>query len=139
MTGECFINNVDIWTTYGASLVDSSYENLLLPAPPKELTENKSPLTNGKTVIMPATRKVDEKDVQVSIDITGTSRTNYLSNYSALLTALSGAVAFKVVSLMTIYNFTVKSYVSLSAAVGLTSSILVIRFNEPNPANRTAL
>lgn len=139
MTGECYINNVDIWTTYGAGLVDSSYENLLLPASPKELTENKSPLTNGKDVIMPAVRKIDERDVQISFDIAGTSRESYLSNYNAIVSALSGAVALKVVSLKTVYNFTVKSYVSLSASIGLMSSTLVVRFNEPNPTNRTAL
>jgi len=139
MTGECFINNVDIWTTYGCSLSEGSYENLLLPASPKELTENKSPNNNGKDIIMPVSRKVDERDIQVTFDVSGTSRANYISNLNGLLSALSGAVALKVISLSTVYNLTVKSYVSLSASVGLTSCLLVVRFNEPNPANRTAL
>jgi len=139
MSGECYINNIDIWTAYSARLAEGSFESLLLPASPKELTENKSPNSDGKTVIMPAKRRIDERDVQISFDISGTSRANYLTNYNALLTAIKGAVALKVPALATVYNLTVKNYIALSASVGITSSILVVRFNEPNPANRTAL
>lgn len=138
MTGEWFINNKDAYTNWKATLIEGSYANLLVPAPPKEPVENSSFTTPGVTII-PST-VVDERTVQLIIDIACTSRADFLSKYSSLVSELnSGIVAIKVTALKTIYNMCVVSYMNLSAGTGLKSGKLTVRMREPDPTNRTYL
>jgi len=139
MTGETFINNKDISTYYGARLIETSFDNLLLPAPRKTYVENKSRLDPGKQVFV-SNSQPDERTVQLTFDIVGTSITDYLTKFDALVAELNiGEVALKVVPLKTIYNLYTESYMSLSTGIGITEGKLLVKLNEPNPTDRTAL
>lgn len=139
MTGETFINNKDISTYYGARLIETSFDNLKLPAPRKAYVENKSRLDPGKQVFI-SNPQPDERIVQLTFDIVGTSITDYLTKFDALVAELNiGEVALKVVPLRTIYNLYTESYMSLSTGIGITEGKLLVKLNEPNPTDRTAL
>jgi hypothetical protein len=139
MTGETFINNKDIWTYYSAKLIESSFDNLLLPPPNKEFVSNSSRLTPGKQILVGSIVK-DERSVSVIFAITCASKADYLTKYNALIAELStGMIALKVVPNGLIYNLVVESYAELKSGTGLRSGKLTVRFNEPDPTNRIAL
>ena len=62
MTGELKINNYDAWTNWRCFLEDGSLEKLMLPAPSKPYTENKSRSFAGKQVLI-KNPKPDERDI----------------------------------------------------------------------------
>ena len=137
MQNELYINNKDAWNNWRIRLDAGSYNNLLLPAPNKEFIENKSRLEHGKTVIY-NNPKSDEREIQIIFAITCDSKSDYLSKYNSFVEELSkGKISLRIVSLNTTYNLTYRSCSSLSSGTSLRAGRLTVRFNEPNPMNRT--
>lgn len=138
MTSNLYINNVDAFSSWGVRLVDESYDNLLTPAPRKEPLTYESSDSNGKQV-EPSPYRSD-RTVTLDFDISCSSKDDYLTKFNAFITAIdNGVVAVKVPDLKTIYNLIVESYLPLLSGTGLRNGKLSVRFNEPNPVNRTAL
>lgn len=135
MTEDLYINNKAAFATWGLELDESSYDALLLPAPQKPAIENKSSGQHGKQ-IMPSAY-IDERTVSIVVRINANSRVDYLSKLNSLMTELRGGIiAFRVISLNTVYYLAYESSFELSIAYGMKSGRHSIRFSEPNPNDR---
>lgn len=137
MKGQAYINDKDIYTTWGAVLAKGAYEALLKPAPNKALIENKSRLEHGKRVIINSNIcKTDERDVAISFWIKGTSESDYLAKYESFINEIiSGLIKLKVPALGRVFKFTYldcSSYGDYGSMVGK----LTLKLNEANPKDR---
>lgn len=136
--GDFLINSVSGWTTWKARLVDESYDNLLLPAPRKEAIETKSANANGKQVT--CSDYFDERTVNLIFDLECSSFSDYKTKYAAFVTALNNKVILLTVSdLGLVYKLKADDFTNLVTGSGIRDGKLTVRFNEPNPTDRTTV
>ena len=136
MTGDLYINEKDAWTTWGVSMGVGFLENLLTPPPLKEFVENKSRLQPGKEVIHNSPMW-DERDLNLSIRIEGTTQEEYLQRYAAFTSEFQkGLLVFRVPVIKSTYKLTYKGASKLSLNIGRTFSEITFKFNEPDPSDR---
>lgn len=139
MIGIAFIENKDIYTTYGAKLIGSSFENLLCRPDRKEETENDMISHPGVQVfndnIQPAAKEVD-----LVFLIQGESLSDYLEKYNALQDAIDndkgdGNFRLNVEPLNTTFTLRRKTYTPLDT---LTENVgkLMVTVRELNPKDR---
>lgn len=91
MTGDLTINGNDAYTTWGMSFEDGALSALMTPAPNKELIQNKSRLTHGKSVIT-TNVKVDEREISLPFHIVASSKADFFSKYNSFCSVLAGGV-----------------------------------------------
>lgn len=140
MRGQVYINNKDMYVTWGATLAKGAYEALLKPAPNKVLVQNKSRLNHGKMVIANKdTCKTDERDITFSVWIRGESQMDYLIKYKSFLEEItSGLILLKIPNLDMTFKLT---YLNCSnyGDYGLTMGKLTLKMNEPNSSDRNII
>ena len=138
MEGDFYINNKDAWKTWGANMGDSFLENLLTPPPAKSYVTNKSRAEDGKQVLYNNPR-LDERDVQLTITIEGSTLSEYLQRYESFLNEIAnGEILLKVPILTRVYKLYYSS--SPSQVVGrLGFGKFIFSFNEPNPKDRESI
>lgn len=140
MRGQAYINNKDIFATWGASFANGAYEALLKPAPNKAVIQNKSRLLDGKCIIMNNdVCKTDERDITISFWIVGESQDDYLSKYKAFVEEItSNLVQLKVPALGATFRLV---YLNCSSYgdYGLTKGKLTLKMNEANIKDRNLL
>lgn len=135
---DLIINGFDAFRQWGIRMGDGFLDAIFAPEPMKEFIENKSRLQHGKQVLY-NNPKVDERDVTLVFTLEGSSPDDYLVKYSAFKTELQkGKVEIKVPVLGDqVYRFTYLRSASFGLNIPRTFSKISIKFNEPNPANRT--
>lgn len=135
---DLIINGFDAYRQWGIRMGDGFLDAIFAPEPMKEFIENKSRLQHGKQVLY-NNPKVDERDVTLVFTLEGSSPEDYLVKYSAFKTELQkGKVEIKVPVLGNqVYRFTYLRSASFGLNIPRTFSKISIKFNEPNPANRT--
>lgn len=137
-TGEAYINDADVWTTYSAYFIENSYSNLLKDGDMKEDAYNDARSQPGKQVFSSNPQPKD-RDVEVTLLFKCASRDEYLTKYENLLLVLKNEIRLKIVPLKKVYVLKRVSYLSLDPYNAGSAAKLVIKFNEPNPANRIKL
>lgn len=137
-TGEAYINDADVWTTYSAYFIENSYSNLLKDGDMKEDASNDARSQPGKQVFSSNPQPKD-RDVEVTLLFKCASRDEYLTKYENLLLVLKNEIRLKIVPLKKVYVLKRVSYLSLDPYNAGATAKLVIKFNEPNPANRIKL
>lgn len=132
------INGFDAFRQWGIRMGDGFLDAIFAPEPMKEFIENKSRLQNGKQVLYD-NPKVDERDVTLVFTLEGNSPNDYLAKYSAFKAEIQkGKVEIKVPVLGDqVYRFTYLRSVSFGLNISRTFSKISIKFNEPDPTNRT--
>lgn len=135
---DLIINGFDAYRQWGIRMGDGFLDAIFAPEPMKEFIENKSRLQHGKQVLY-NNPKVDERDVTLVFTLEGSSPDDYLVKYSAFKTELQkGKVEIKVPVLGDqVYRLTYLRSASFGLNIPRTFSKISIKFNEPNPANRT--
>ncbi len=137
MTGELFINGKDAYTHWGVIARETSITALIEPEPLKNPVDNKSATENGKRVRSEATPKVDERTVNLSIQIKAANRADLITKLSGLKTELKQ----RRIEITTKYESGVvyrMDYQSCKQTRSLfkTLATFSLQLNEPNPANR---
>jgi len=136
MVGELTINGKDAYINWGITLDDTSVAALMTPPPSKDFTENKSRSIDGKVVNIKNPR-VDERNIQLSINMTAPDRGTFLSRYGSfceelatgqldIQTVFTGSVIYR-----TIYK-DCRQFEQFNGRIGR----FVLTLNEPNPSNR---
>lgn len=135
---DLIINGFDAFRQWGIRMGDGFLDAIFAPEPMKEFIENKSRLQNGKQVLYD-NPKVDERDVTLVFTLEGNSPNDYLTKYSAFKAEIQkGKVEIKVPVLGDqVYRFTYLRSVSFGLNISRTFSKISIKFNEPDPTNRT--
>lgn len=105
----------------------------------KDPVSNTSRLENGKRVITSAP-KIDERDITLAFTITGKSENDFRSKKKAFLTTLyKGNVNIEVPALGNeVYKLIYTKSVSYGLSLNRCFCHLSAKFNEPNPADRSA-
>lgn len=140
MTGKLIINGVDAWTQYGVFLEDGSYDKLLSGVSMKPYTENKSRAIDGKSVRVKNPR-VEDRDVNVVFCFSNRGSSTFLNRLDSFITSLqnggeNGITTIYVSEINRTFRFVYLSNLNLNQT-GLSIGKIVVRFNEPNPKNRT--
>ena len=136
MTGECFINGKDAYTTWGIVLSDSALTALMTPAPLKPFVENKSRTLDGKTVSI-KNPKYDERDVQVTFSLVATTKSEFLARYDSFCAELkTGAIDIRTINQPSVMYRTVYGSCTQYSMFNGRLGKFVLRLNEPNPNNR---
>lgn len=135
MQGQLYINDKDAWTTWKVKL-DDGFNNLKIPANPKEYVSNDSRSQAGKQVFISNPQPQAKDSIQLIFAFTCDSSDEYLENFDAFIDELTGVIELKVMALKTIYKLRVTDYISLSSGTGLTDGRLSVRFSEDNPLDR---
>ena len=86
MERNAFINGRNIWSTWGAELMDGALEAILTPPPVKDYIENDSRLEHGIQITSsPEICKMDSRELTLPFFITGNSQSDYLDKYSSFV------------------------------------------------------
>lgn len=91
MTGDLTINGTDAYTAWGLSFEDGALSALMTPAPNKELIQNKSRITHGKSVIT-SNVMVDEREISLPFHIVASSKADFFSKYNSFCNVLASGV-----------------------------------------------
>ena len=143
--GQLFINNVDAYTyvaatghpALGVSLSDTAISALMSPPAMKEDIINESRLEHGRRHTSTG-NKMQERELSLPIHITAKSQSDYLVQYTDLLTILQGVELNISTSFQSgvVYHL---RYVSCTQFTQFLNGMakLMLRVVEPNPSNRT--
>ncbi len=139
MIGIAFIENKDIFATYGASLIGASFENLLCRADRKEETENDM-ISHPGVQVFNDNIQPDAKEVDLIFLIQGENLSDYLEKYNALQDAIDndkgdGNFKLYIEPLNTTFTLRRKTYTPLDTLTENTGKLMVT-VRELNPKNR---
>ncbi len=137
MIGEFFINGKDAHRTWGVIVRETSITALIEPEPLKNPVENKSATEDGKRVRNEDQPKVDERTVNLALQIKANSRADLIAKLKSLKTELKK----RRIEITTKYESNVvyrMDYQSCRQIKSLFRTIATfsLQLNEPNPANR---
>lgn len=137
MERNAFINGRNIWSTWGAELMDGALEAILTPPPVKDYIENDSRLGHGIQITSsPEICKMDSRELTLPFFITGNSQSDYLDKYSSFVSELvKGKIALKIPALGKTYNL---YYLSCGkyGSYGKCRGKFMVKLKEPNPGDR---
>ena len=137
MTGDLLINDKDAWNVFGVNMGDGFIENILLPAGNKDYIENESRNEHGKRVLY-TNAKLSDRDVTLTFNIHGSSRSDYLQKYNSFVEELQkGKVVINVPVLNKKFTLSYQKSTSFAIGTSMTNSKLSVKFNEPNPSERS--
>lgn len=147
MTGETYIRVVgseewdwkDLHEEYGVSLDETAVSKLMTPAPNKQPMENTSDLMHGKRLVRePDNVRKDERSVQLTVNIHGKSKDEFLCNYCRFCSEVLDKGYFDLYTKHNpciIYRLTYVDCQQFSEFMfGLGKFSLTL--NEPDPTNR---
>lgn len=138
MVGVAYINDKDLWTTWGARLEKGAFEALLTPASPKARVENKSRLTDGTQVIVGSV-KVEERDLSLVVTLRAATEEEYLQRYASFVNELqAGWIRLRIPKLHTEYNLLFEVCTKFGN-YGLKAGKFSLKLREPNPKNRRSI
>lgn len=136
---ELLINNKNAYTTWGVRMGDKFLDTIGASSPMKEFIENKSRLEHGKRVIV-NNPKLDERDITLSFTIEGNSQSDYQAKKKAFFDELyKGTVDIQVpANSSEIYHLIyLGKSITYAQSLDRTFGKISMKFNEPNPDNRT--
>lgn len=140
MTGDLYINNRDAWDYFGVNMNDDFIDTLTEPLTPKEYIENESRLEDGKRVIVEEELKISSRELVLDFTMEATTP-KQLSDYKAAFFTemMKGNVKIKVPEVNDeVYNLIYKGKgTSYGMNPQRTFCHLMLKFDEPNPKNRS--
>lgn len=140
--GISFINDKDIYTNYGASLIGASFENLICRPDRKEDTENNM-ISHPGVQVFNDNIQPQEMEVELTFLIEGNSLDDYLEKYDRLQDEIDndtngGSFKLRVVPLKKVFTLRRKSYLPIDTITENTGK-LIVTVRELNPKNRIEL
>ena len=137
MIGEFFINGKDAHRQWGGIVRETSLTALIEPEPLKNPVENKSATEHGKRVRSEEEPKVDERTVNLFLQIKASNRADLIAKLKSLKTELKK----RRIEITTKYEANVvyrMDYQSCRQIKSLFKSVATfsLQMNEPNPNNR---
>lgn len=137
MKGDLLINNKDAWETWGIVMGEGFINSILSPAGNKDFIENESRLEDGKRVLY-VNPKVQARDVTLTFNISGQNQTDYLTKYNLFINELhQGKMKIGIPILNMAFTLTHQKSTSFAVSKTRTFSKLSVKFEEPNPTERT--
>lgn len=141
--GITFINDKDIYTAFGASLIGESFQNLLIRPDRKEGAENNM-ISHPGVQTFNDNIQPEAREVELTFLVRGNSLDDFLTKFNALQDEIDnekGDANFnlRVVPLHTTYKLRRKSCLSLDSFSDGSEGKLIITARELNPKDRIIL
>lgn len=135
-----YINDKDIYTNYGASLIGASLENLILPPDRKGGCENNM-ISHPGIQIFNDNIQPEARELELTFLIQGTALSDYLEKYNSLVREIdnnkgNGNFTLYVSPLKTTYKLRRKSYLTLDTISAGKAGKLIVTVRELNPLDR---
>lgn len=137
---ELKINKYSVYDTFGVRMGDGFLDALTEPLTLKENIENESRLEHGKRIIVDANPKIASRELLLDFTITGSSKEDFLQKKNSFLALMyKGEITLQVPQESPdVYNLI---YRGKGTDYGMnaqrTFCHMMLKFVEPNPANRT--
>jgi len=140
--GISFINDKDIYTTFGASLIGASFENLICRPDRKEGAENNM-VSHPGVQVFNDNPQPEAMEVELTFLIEGNSLNDYLQKYDALQDEIDnnngdGNFSLRIAPIKTTFFLRRKSYLPLDTVAANTGK-LIVTVRELNPKDRIKL
>jgi hypothetical protein len=138
--GQLYINGFDAFVKWGISLNQDGLSALMTPAPNKGYITNDSRLEHGvRHVDKPSTVKVNERQVNITFNLTASTEEQFFARYAAFCTEV---LEPGVLNIRTSFQPTVLyrcKYESCTQFAQFMRGIAhySLRLTEPNPKNRS--
>jgi hypothetical protein len=141
-TGISFINDKDIYTTFGALLISASFENLICRPARKEGAENNM-VSHPGVQVFNDNLQPEAQEVELTFLIEGNSLDDYLQKYDSLQDEIDnnsgdGNFSLRVSPLKTVFKLRRKTYLPLDTVTANTGK-LIVTVRELNPKDRIKL
>lgn len=141
-TGISFINDKDIYTNFGASLIGASFENLICRPDRKEGAENNM-ISHPGVQVFNDNLQPEAMEVELIFLIEGNSLADYLQKYDNLQDEIDnnnggGNFKLRVTPLKTIFTLRRKTYLPIDTITANTGK-LIVTVRELNPKDRIKL
>lgn len=136
------INGLDLWDNFKGNLIKGAYKELRGGFTAKDYVTNESRLETGKRVVMidDSEQKFKSRGLTISFLVEGKSRTEVLDNSDNLVRCLSrGLIKFDVPRVGYQFNLIFREVSDITDYAKENFRILKIKFEEPDPSNRTRL
>ncbi len=135
---ELFINDKDAFDEWGISMDMTSLSALMTPPPSKELPENNSRRSNGKKFVSGMPRKVADRDLTLTINLSAPDESEFFARYLSFCEELKGGA----LNIRTKYQPKTTyrcEYLSCNQFTQFMRGIasFSLRLNEPDPTNRS--
>lgn len=121
----------------GVRMGNDFLSSISAPAPLKEFTENSSRLEHGKRVVY-ANPKLQERDVTLNFTIQGKDENDFLSKKKMFEEILyAGLVRIYIPAIGETYRLTYLCSTTYGQNWQRTFCNIAVKFNEPDPSNRS--
>lgn len=140
MKGDLVINGNDAFEDWGVSIGDNFLDNIEAPLSMKDYISNESRNKNGKSVITdPSILRIASREVTLQFHIFGNSESEYRANKKAFENNVlyNGAVDIQIPGRGDEIYHLVYLGKQITIAQTLTECKLTVKFEEPDPTNRT--
>lgn len=137
---ELIINKYAMYEYFGVRMGDGFLDALTEPLTLKENIENESRLEHGKRIIVDENPKFASREVLLDFTITGNSPADFLTKKNAFLAMMyKGEIKLQVPQESAdVYHLIYRSKGSdYGMDISRTFCHIMLKFIEPNPANRT--
>ncbi len=137
---ELKINKYSVYDTFGVRMGDGFLDALTEPLTLKENIENESRLEHGKRIIVDDNPKIASRELLLDFTITGSSKEDFLQKKNSFLALMyKGEITLQVPQESPdVYHLI---YRGKGTDYGMnaqrTFCHMMLKFVEPNPANRT--
>lgn len=137
---ELVINQYSVYDFFGARMGDGFLDALTEPLNLKENIENESRLEHGKRIIVDENPKIASREVLLDFTISGNSQEDFSQKKNGFLALMYGGIITLQVpqDRPDVYHLI---YRGKGAEYGMnaqrTFCHMILKFVEPNPANRT--
>lgn len=136
MKGQCTINGVDAYTSWGIVFDTTALSTLMTPPPIKEFIENKSRLEHGKRVIT-TNPKVDEREVSLRMNLKANTEEEFFSRYESFCKELEkGVLRINTRFQPGVYYNMIYLSCTQFTQYNRGRASFVLKLSEPNPKNR---
>lgn len=135
--GQLLINGQDAYLKWGVFLGDTAVSTLMTPAPNKDYVSNSSRLSDGKTVDVSNSKKM-ERDITLIFHMRADTEEKFLANYEDFCENVlaKGEIVIHTSFLPKVwYKCTYVSCTQFSEFFRELASFS-LKLNEPNPADR---
>lgn len=142
MYGQVKINGIDLWNEFKGNLIKGAYKELRGGLAAKDYISNASRLESGKRVVLTSDseQKIKSRNLTISFLIQGSSKTEIFDNSDNLIRLfLRGIIKFDVLRIGYRFNLVFREVVDIIDYTKNSFLVIKIKFEEPDPTNRTRL
>lgn len=136
--GQLFINDIDVFDSFGVSLDNQALSALMTPPTVKDYPSNKSRISHGSRPVLSLPVRLDERTITLTGHIIAPNEPTFFKRYNDFVKFLTASPSLTIRTSFEPDTFYRCSYLSCSQFTQFMRSIakFSLKIKEWNPANR---